>query len=257
MLLFTLGVLSACKSDKSTETSDATQDMETKDKKYLVTPFSRSTQYPDAKLSNMTYENGTFNFAVSGSDYKLGEQTPDREKKMCANSAKGQHIHLIVDTKPYAAKYVSNFEHEVSDGKHNLLAFLSRSYHESIKTPEARIAQSVTVKDGSIVSSEDITEPTLFYSRPKGTYVGDDMKKIMVDFYPLNVELGDEYKVKLQVNGEVTILDEWKPHYLENLPLGQNTIGLALVYADGSAVPGSQTAILQTITLQEDPLPTN
>ena len=79
----------------------------------------------------------------------------------------------------------------------------------------------------------------------------------MVDFYPLNVELGDEYKVKLQVNGEVTLLDKWQPYYIENLPLGQNTIGIALVYPDGSSVPGSQTAILQTITLREDPVPTN
>ena len=83
----------------------------------------------------------------------------------------------------------------------------------------------------------------------------DDTKKIMVDFYPLNVDLGDEYMVKLQVNGEVTMLDEWQPYYIENLPMGQNTIGLALVYPDGSAVPGDQTSILQTITLREDPAP--
>lgn len=258
MLLLMIGSINACKSDKSTDTGESSAlEVETKEKKYKISPFSQSTRYRDAKLSNMTYQKGTFNFDVSGSDYKLGEQTPDREQKMCANSGKGQHIHLLIDTKPYAAKYVSNFEHEVNDGTHNLLAFLSRSYHESIKEPDAMIAQSVTVKDGSLVSSEDITEPTLFYSRPKGTYVGEDTKKIMVDFYPLNIELGDEYKVKLQVNGEVTLLDEWQPYYIENLPLGQNTIGLALVYSDGSAVPGSQTAILQTITLREDPVPTN
>lgn len=246
----------ACKSDRKVD--DGSSDAETDasvEKKYQISPFSASTNYPDAELSNMTYQNGTFNFDVVGSEYKLGEQTPDAESKMCANSAKGQHIHLIIDAQPYAAYYTANFEHEVSDGTHHLLAFLSRSYHESLKHPEASIAQKITVKEGTIESSEDITDPMLFYSRPKGTYVGDDTKKIMVDFYPLNVELGDEYMVKLQVNGEVTMLDEWQPYFVENLPMGQNTIGLALVYPDGSAVPGDQTSILQTITLREDPAP--
>ncbi len=254
-LFLLLGGMLACKSDKSADSTSSDAAMEETPKKYPVTPFSQSTQYPDAKLSNMTYRDGTFNFEVSGGDYKLGEQTPDKDSKMCANSGKGQHIHLIIDTKPYSAQYTANFDHEVSDGTHNLLAFLSRSYHESIKTPDARIVQSVTVKDGSIVSSEDITEPTLFYSRPKGTYVGADTKKVMLDFYPVNVEIGDEYKVKVQVNGEVTLLDTWQPYYLENLPMGQNTIGIALVYPDGSPVPGNQTSVLNTITLTEDPVP--
>ena len=253
-----IGTVSACKSDKST--SGAATQMETepeKEKKYTVTPFSKSTEYPDAKLSDMSYKNGTFNFTVSGSKYKLGAQTPDASQKMCANSGKGQHIHLLIDTKPYSAQYEATFEHEVTNGTHNLLAFLSRSYHESIKTDAARIAQSVTVVDGSITDSEDITEPMLFYSRPKGTYVGDDTKKIMVDFYPLNADIGKDYKIKLQINGEVTMLDKWQPYFVENLPLGQNTIGIALVYPDGSSVPGTQTSMLQTITLREDPVPSN
>ena len=257
LLTLILGLM-ACKSDnKADATTDDGAMVDATPKKYTVTPFSQSTQYPDAKLSNMSYTDGTFNFDVTSSSYKLGEQTPDKDAKMCANSAKGQHIHLIVDAKPYSAQYTSNFEHEVGNGKHNLLAFLSRSYHESIKTTDAHIAQSVTVEDGSIVSSEDITDPMLFYSRPKGTYVGDDTKKVMVDFYPINVELGDEYKVKLQINGEVTMIDTWQPYYVENLPMGQNTIGIALVYPDGSPVAGEQTSILQTITLREDPVPSN
>jgi hypothetical protein len=241
-------VVSACKSDQKADDAGDTV-IDNVDKKYKISPFAASQNFPDATLSNMTYTNGSFNFEVGGSSYKLGDQTPDVGRKMCANSAKGQHIHLIVDTKPYVAQYVSSFEHEVSDGTHNLLAFLSRSYHESIKTEKAHIAQQVTVAGGNITNSTDITEPTLFYSRPKGTYVGEDTKKIMLDFYPINAEIGKDYKIKLQVNGEVTLLDKWQPYYIEGLPMGQNSIGLALVYNDGTPVPSAQTAILQTITL--------
>ena len=99
ILLLIVASVSACKSDKSADTDQVAEvGVETVEKKYNISPFSRSTQYPDAKLSNMTYKNGTFNFDVTGSDYKLGDQTPDREKKMCANSGKGQHIHLLIDT---------------------------------------------------------------------------------------------------------------------------------------------------------------
>ena len=241
---------------KQTATEDKAAEMPSMaDKKYPLSPMSNSPAFEDAKLSDMNYQNGNFSFKVTSDDYKLGEQTPDAAQKMCANSGKGQHIHLILDAQPYAAKYTSTFEHDVADGQHNLLAFLSRSYHESIKTPDAHIAKRITVKDGSIVAEEDITGPTLFYSRPKGTYVGDDTKKVMLDFYPINAKIGEDYKVKVQINGEVTILDTWQPYFIEGLPMGQNTIGIALVYPDGSQVPGMQTAILRTIELRKDPLP--
>lgn len=245
--------LGACKSDTKSKT-DMTE--VNKDKKYKLIPFSSSKDYPGATISNMTYEGGKFSFDVSGGGYELGNQTPDADNKMCANSAKGQHIHLIVDKLPYSAQYVSSFEHSVADGKHNLLAFLSRSYHESIKSESAHIAKAVTVVDGSITATEEISEPTLFYSRPKGTYVGDDTKRVMLDFYPINVDLS-EFRIKVQINGEVTLLDSWEPFYIEGLPYGQNSIGVAIVYPDGSPVPGKQTAVLQTITLEENPQPGN
>ncbi|MCB0667879.1 MAG: hypothetical protein KDC80_18760 [Saprospiraceae bacterium] len=255
-ILASLLILVACNNQKKSDMSSDDMEAETP-KKYTITPFSKSKAYPDAKLSNMIYRDGKFSFDVSGDDYELGAQTPDAPQKMCANSDKGQHIHLIIDFQPYVAQYVSSFDHSIADGDHNILAFLSRSYHESIKTDDAFIAQKVTVQNGNFTTSSDITEPAIFYSRPKGTYVGDDTKKVMLDFYVLNAEIGDDYMVKLQVNGEVTMLDEWQPYYIEGLPMGQSTIGLALVYPDGSAVPGKQTSTLQQITLMEDNPPAN
>lgn len=254
-LIALLLIFSACKSEKK---ADMAVDEEDVVKKYVLTPFGRSEAFPDAKLQNMTYQNGQFSFDVSGTKYKLGEQTPDAASKMCANSAEGQHIHLILGFQPYVAQYVPSFSHPVADGDHNVLAFLSRSYHESIKTTDAHIAKRITVAGGSITNSQDITQPSIFYSRPKGTYVGDDTKKIMLDFYPINAEIGKDYLVKVQINGEVTLLDKWQPYYIEGLPYGQNSIGLALVYKDGTPVAGNQTSTLQRITLAEDvPPPAN
>ena len=185
-LLFAAFFIS-CKNDTTSHTA----------KKYKVTPFKPSTAFDDAQIASMTYRDGMFKFGVVSDTYELGEQTPDAPQKMCANSGKGQHIHLIVDNAPYAAKYVDSFEYAIDDGEHYLLAFLSRSYHESIKTPTAHVAQKITVKDGAIEGSDPVTTPMLFYSRPKGTYTGKaETEKVMLDFYPVKARIGEDFKAE-------------------------------------------------------------
>ena len=204
------------------------------------------------------YKDGKFKFGIGGTSYELGAQTPDAPQKMCANSGKGQHIHLIVDNAPYAAKYTNEFEYDIEDGEHHMLAFLSRSYHESIKTSAAHTAMTITTKNKSITDANPVQGPMLFYSRPKGTYVGEaDTEKIMLDFYLVNTNLGaDGYKVQADINGEQTeTIDTWKPYFLEGLPMGENTIKLTLLNKDGSVADVPLNPVERTFTLKEDPAP--
>ncbi len=227
-----LFLMICCKNDKATtnEDSSSTKIEAPEANKYTVTPFSKSEAYPDANISNMQYKDGQFNFDVTGTAYKLGMQTPDAGAKMCANSAKGQHIHLIVDNKPYSAQYTSEFDYDIGDGEHTLMAFLSRSYHESIKTNQAHIFKKITVKDKNIMSANNISEPMVTYSRPKGTYVGADTKKVMLDFYVSNAELGvGGYMIDVNINGESHKIDKWQPYYIEGMPMGENKITLSLM----------------------------
>jgi len=182
ILLLALFTIVACQNDKTADKAnkkmDEVKSIAMAKDKYTLTPFSPSPEFQGAKIDAMTYKEGTFNFDISG-DYELGAQTADAATKMCANSGKGQHIHLIV------------------------LAFLSRSYHESIKSSGASMALKAEVAKGSITSSEPITTPALFYSRPKGTYVGKaNTNKVMLDFFLANVTLGNGYTVKANINGE-------------------------------------------------------
>lgn len=253
--LFLLAVIFSACQNTSTEQNEGSTTEEVQQEtaqKYTLTAFSPSQAYPYAKLTNMTYEGGKFSFDVG--DYKLGAQTPDASAKMCANSAQGQHIHLIVDNAPYAAKYVPSFEHEVTDGEHHILAFLSRSYHESIKTDDAHLAMKVTTEGAAITASEAISTPMLFYSRPKGTYVGEkNTKKVMLDFYPVNLELGGDYTVKADINGEEHMIDVWQPYYIEGLPMGENTITLTLLDEDGNTVDTPLNPVTRKFTLKADP----
>ena len=258
-----LFVFTACQD--GAETADSTDKKEeTKEtpapsvaNKYKLSPFEASTAYPDAKLVSVSMKEGKMEFKVDeGTSYKLGQQTPDAPQKNCANSAKGQHIHVLVDDKPYAARYTASFDDlKIEAGEHYILAFLSRSYHESIKTPDAFLAIRTAIdQNGNMLKSAKIAEPMVWYSRPKGTYTGKAAtEKVMLDFYLVNTDLKNGNKVKAEINGEVHMIDNWQPHYIEGLPMGANKITLSLLDKDGNLVKTLQNPISREFTLAEDP----
>ncbi len=255
LLIFSTLIILSCKSDKSTEaaTPPTKEEISTVAKKYTLTPFSPSQSFKDAEIKGMSYKDGKFDFDVAKGDYTLGAQTEDADSKMCANSGKGQHIHLIVDDAPYAAKYTNQFEYGIDDGEHHLLAFLSRSYHESIKTDKAHVAKKVTIKNNSIVEAAPIMESVLFYSRPKGTYSGKkETEKVMLDFYPVNANIGITQKVIATINGEEHEITKWQPYYITGLPLGENTVSLSLVDMDGNKISAPNNPVTRKFTLRGD-----
>jgi hypothetical protein len=244
--LFTIGCKPSAQSEEVTETADSAAT------KYTLTPFAPSQEFADAEIVKMEYRNGRFDFQLAGESFKLGMQTPDAAAKGCANSAEGQHIHLIVDNMPYVAKYESSFEYDLEDGEHHILAFLSRSYHESLKQKKASVAVKVTVKDKSIVTTEAITQPMLFYSRPKGAYEGDDdIKRIMLDYYLINPD--PAHAVKASINGEEHFLTTWQPYYIDGLPAGENEITLTLVDASGNRVNTDLNPVSRKFLLNPTP----
>lgn len=255
LLLFIMLTIVGCK-DKVQDSASPEDQTETNTNKYTLTPFSKSTEYSDAQLQQMTYSDGVFSFNVQGTGYELGAQTPDKDSKMCANSGKGQHIHLIIDNEPYAAKYESSFTYDVADGEHYLLAFLSRSYHESIKDPKAAIYAKIDVKDKKLTAIDGITESMIMYSRPKGTYVGkSETDKVMLDFYPINAPLGNGYTLEAKINDEKHIIDKWQPYYIEGLPMGDNTVELTLIGPNGNVINSPYNPVKRTFTLKSDEIP--
>lgn len=206
-----------------------------------VTEGDHAFNYPDAKLKLNDNKNvrdtgmNTFTYEVSG--YQLGEQTPDASK-MCANSAKGQHIHFILDNQPYYASYTPTIEQKVKPGHHVLLSFLSRSYHESLKHKEAYVLTQFNTAGNT--EKTDLSKPMMFYSRPKGAYTGEnEIKKLLLDFYLVNTDLEKHgFKVKATIDGNDFMLDKWKPYYIEGLKPGKHKIRLQLLDKKGNVVPG-------------------
>ena len=242
----------ACKNQGSNPETAENTNADSSTVRYTLTPFAPSKDFPDAALRAMAYNAGTFSTVISGTSYKLGEQTSDAAEKQCANSKEGQHLHLIIDNQPYIAKYESSFTTDIADGDHHLLCFLSRSYHESIKTDAAHKAAKVSIKDKTIVSSDSISGPMIFYSRPKGLYTGDDAKKVMLDFYLINADM-PKYKVEADIDGEKHMLDSWKPYYIEGLAAGDHKISLTLIDSTGQAVIAPMNPVSGTFTIETTP----
>ncbi len=219
---------------------------------------SESPAFPDARLTltQISAVSGSgdsvhaeFTFGVEGFDLKA--QTPDAGGKMCANSAQGQHIHFILDNRPYVALYEP--VHKVTltkNTEHTLVCFLSRSYHESVKTSGAAINFRFTVNgEGEIRRQGDVRGPAIVYSRPKGDYLGADTANILLDFYLLGASLGDRLKVKADVvnetNGRSTsfTISEWKPQAITGLGTGKAKVTLTLVDGDGKPLEGPMTTV--------------
>ncbi|MEP0479977.1 MAG: hypothetical protein ABJD23_07160, partial [Nonlabens sp.] len=200
---------------------------------------------------NLTSGDVDFDFQVE--NYNLSEITNSSNTEKLANSDKGQHIHFILNNEPYSAHYDSSFTKEIPDGVHHLVAFLSRSYHESVKNDNSVVVRKLTVgKDAVDEQGLQMEEPTLIYSRPKGTYTGKDAKNILLDFFVLNTELSESgSKVKATINGKEFMINEWSPYVLTGLLMGEVTIELELIDADGNYIEGPFNKVSRTITLSE------
>ena len=227
-----------------------------------ISGFENPKTFLDAKLDLVAYnpdlvkvlDTGKTSFEFKVENYTLGAQTPDADMLMCANSAKGQHIHFILDNQPYQASYSTDITANLKPGHHVLLAFLSRSYHESLKSKSAYTVKEFDVaKKG--VDQFDANAPHIFYSRPKAEYVGKkETQKILLDFYLINCQLSDKgYKVKATINGADFILTNWEPYFIEGLPMGETKIKLELLDKDNKVVASPYNGTERTIKLLEEP----
>ncbi|MFN8417398.1 MAG: hypothetical protein U0U66_13785 [Cytophagaceae bacterium] len=221
-----------------------------------LVPLDDSPEFNDAilewnqPLDGQVLPSGEVAFQYNIKNYKLSAPTTEGTcAQHCANSDKGQHIHLILNNQPYLAKYETSFKEKLEDGHYVALSFLSRSYHESIKHYQAyQLCQFDVGKKTK--EKVDLTQPMMFYSRPKGEYKGKDTESILLDFYVVNTQLSATgNKVRATINGKLFTLDTWKPFLIKNLPAGTATIKLELVDVAGNVIPGPYNTVERTITV--------
>jgi hypothetical protein len=181
----------------------------------------------------------------------------------------GPHLHLVLDNKPYKPIYDPKDAIKLGDiapgaplapGQHVLAAFPSRETHVSVKPDKGKSPHAVAVfwvgKAGK--GAFAAADPMLIYSRPKGTYNGPAADAILLDFYLVNVELGEKkHSVRATVTPPVGGAAEreittWAPLSIQNLPSGETRVKLELLDKDGKLVPGAWTSTEHRIAVNRD-----
>lgn len=224
-----------------------------------IEKFTDSPAYGSSSLTLQRPTNttigavGEVDFSFDVKDFELTSQTEKNGMAgSLANSGQGQHIHFILDNEPYSAHYESAFKREMPAGTHYLVAFLSRSYHESVKNDNSFIAKKFVVGDASDDLNVNLEEPTLIYSRPKGEYSGKDTENLLLDFFLLNTTLSENgNKVRATINGEEFMITDWAPYVIKGLPKGEVTVKLELLDGDGNLIPGGFNDVTRTVTLKD------
>jgi len=237
-ILFTYG----CSNNDQTNSvaDEIVNEVESGERSVTLSEASVELTFNEAELTLASHKklDSTYSFNYSVKQYELKDKTSDADHRHCANSGKGQHIHFILNNAPYKAKYDASFEETLNPGTNVILSFLSRSYHESIKNGKA---YELTVLENSDVKTIDFDPNAshLFYSRPKGTYKGDDGKKILVDFYLINNKLSENgNKVILTVDGEEFTITKWAPYFIEGLESGEHKFNIKLVDSSNKLIEG-------------------
>tara|TARA_B000000532_G_C18796859_1_gene375170 strand:- start:2 stop:709 length:708 start_codon:yes stop_codon:yes gene_type:complete len=214
--------------------------------KIKISKVEGSPKYEDAALVLNELNSGSeLEFSFDVKNYKLGAQTEHEFQYSLANSKKGQHIHLIINNNPYSAHYTNKFKKKLDPDNGVILAFLSRSYHESVKNKNAYIFTQY-----GDLEKIDLDKQYLFYSRPKGTYTGQDTKKLLLDFYLVNTTISKNgNKVRATINDEEFLIDEWSPYYIEGLPKGEVKIKLELINSSGELIDSPFNPSIRTVIL--------
>ncbi|OKH22011.1 hypothetical protein NIES593_13830 [Hydrococcus rivularis NIES-593] len=157
----------------------------------------------------------------------------------------GPHLKLILDNEP--AREIYDIDKPVTlenlaPGTHTLRVFASRPWHESFKNEGAYAQTTFHILTKTDTNAPDPSLPLLTYSRPQGSYGAEP---ILVDFYltnaPLrlvakeNSEIAD-WRIRVTINGQSFVLDNWQPVYLTGFEKGNNWVQLEFLDRAGNRV---------------------
>jgi hypothetical protein len=159
----------------------------------------------------------------------------------------GSHLEVILDNQD--AQSIYDLEKplvfsNLAAGSHTLRVFASYPWHESFKNEGAYAQVTFHVFTKTINNQLDRKLPLLTYSSPAGSYGAEP---ILLDFYltnaPLHIiaqedaedEVAD-WRIRITINGETFVVDQWQPIYLKGWKQGTNWVQLEFIDEQGNVV---------------------
>jgi hypothetical protein len=169
------------------------------------------------------------------------------------------HLHLILDNEPYRAIYDLDQAIALEDlepGTHTLRVFPVRPWHESYKNDGAYAQTTFHVLTKTDSNNPDPELPLLTYSRPKGDYGAEP---ILLDYYlanaPLHIaaqtdETLSDWRIRVTINDQSFLLDQWQPIYLEGFKTGENWVKLEFIDDQGNLMANRFNNTVRVINYQ-------
>lgn len=200
---------------------------------------------------------------------KAGDFAVKLDVKNWQTAQGSNHVHLILDNKPYKAIYDTKAPVKLSElaagaaldeGLHVITAFPSRANHESVKTKGALTVIPFWIGKKGDAAKDFTKKPMLIYSRPKGDYNGEMANHVLVDFQVANVTLAEgKEHVHVSVTGpgvdkpvEGHVEKFGTPLYLDNLQNGSYTLKVELMDGSNKVIEGPWNSTTRTIKVDHD-----
>jgi hypothetical protein len=179
----------------------------------------------------------------------------------------GSYVQLLLDGRPFrpleASKGTAALlelapDAKLAEGEHLVAAVAARPNHESVKAPDA-VAVTRFWTGKKTASEWKSTVPMLLVTRPHGTYKGSEAEDILIDFYPLNVVLGDkDYFVRLTLKGPgikpegmQRLIMEWRPYSIISAHAGDYSLALELCDKNGNVASGPWGSVARTFKVDK------
>jgi hypothetical protein len=199
---------------------------------------------------------------LSNKDYKMRAAVRGWE-----GLAEGSYLQLILDnypappvTDPKAAVKLLGLtpDGNLAEGEHVIAAFMCRANHESYKGPDgAAVNRFWAVKNKGKEFKGNA--PMLILNRPYGTYKGAAVDDMLIDFYVLNVLLGDKDNYVhitltgpgIKQEGLSRNITEWRPYSIVSPHNGEYTITAELMDKNGNLIAGGWNSTTRKFTVDK------
>ncbi len=152
----------------------------------------------------------------------------------------GPYLEVILDNKPDQKIYDLNQSLVLSDlepGTHTLRVLACSPWNESFKNEGAYAQTTFHVFTKTSNNNPDPNLPLLTYNSPIGSYGAEP---IMLDYYLTNAPLHSvaqadsqdeiaDWRIRITINGQTFVTDQWQSIYLQGLIPGKNWIKLEYI----------------------------
>lgn len=179
----------------------------------------------------------------------------------------GSYLQFILDDVPYRPvtdpKQTVKLKElagggDIAEGEHIIAAYVARKNHESIKAERAVSVRRFWVGKKTESSWSAAQDPLLIVGRPHGTYQGEEVSKILVDYYVINAVLADdEHTIRftltgpgIEADGIKHTVSEWRPLLVWSPSDGEHTLKAELLDAKAQPVDVPWNPVTRKFTVK-------